>query len=90
MRQRGGIHAFALVFNPFFNENLNGYISIHKCKNSKGGGVAILIKKTIEFYQLNDLDFFNNEILTIKVPVTIDSSKKDLHIINIYQPPPLR
>ncbi|RNA19185.1 hypothetical protein BpHYR1_051772 [Brachionus plicatilis] len=71
------------AFDQRLVEKLQNYF-----QNSKGGGVAILVKKHLKFHQLNDLDSFNNEILVIKVPVTSGSIKKDLHVISVYQPPP--
>ncbi|RNA09608.1 hypothetical protein BpHYR1_010178 [Brachionus plicatilis] len=67
--------------------NIKDYLSIHKCRNSRGGGVAILIKNKIEFNELVELDSLNFEIIGIKVPVKIGSLWKNINLISIYQPP---
>ena len=64
----------------YFFLTFKGYTSIHKCRNSRGGGVAILIKNSIEFLQINDLDFFNCELIAIRLTIMIGSIRKYLHI----------
>ncbi|RNA18470.1 RNA-directed DNA polymerase from mobile element jockey-like [Brachionus plicatilis] len=48
--------------------NIRDYLSIHKFRISRGGGVAILIKNNVEFNELVELDSLNFEIIGIKVP----------------------
>ncbi|RNA21231.1 RNA-directed DNA polymerase from mobile element jockey-like, partial [Brachionus plicatilis] len=67
--------------------NIRDYLSINKCRNSRGGGVAILIKNNVEFSELVELDSLNFEIIGIKVPVKIGSLRKNINLISIYQPP---
>ena len=68
--------------------NLPGYSNVHKCRNSHGGGVAILIKNEFKFSQVFDLDFFNIEIISIKILVNeYGSNQKELFIFSFYHPP---
>ena len=68
--------------------NLPGYSSVYKCRNSYGGGVAILIKNSLKFTQIFDLDHFNLEIVSIKISVKTNSSNlKELYIFSFYHPP---
>ncbi|RNA09656.1 hypothetical protein BpHYR1_053127 [Brachionus plicatilis] len=66
------------------------YLSIDKCRNSKGGGVAILIKNNVEFSELVELDSLKSEIIANKVPVKIGRLRKNINLVSIYQPPNLK
>ncbi|CAF1064073.1 unnamed protein product, partial [Brachionus calyciflorus] len=64
----------------------HNYITLHKGRsNSKngGGGVCLLIKKSIKFIQVNEFDYLNLELVAIKIRY----ETKDLLIISYYNPP---
>lgn len=67
--------------------NIRDYLSIHKFRNYRGSGVAILIKYNMELSELVKLDVLSSEIIGIKVPVKIGSLRKNIKLISIYQPP---
>ncbi|RMZ94334.1 RNA-directed DNA polymerase from mobile element jockey-like, partial [Brachionus plicatilis] len=67
--------------------NFPAYVSIHRCRNIRGGGVAILIKKEIDFIQIYDLDLFNSEIVSIKINSKNSCLKKDIFLFSFYNPP---
>ena len=70
--------------NNLFNQ-LNNYNFIHRQRNEKNGagGVAILIKKSIQFENHGLFNDLNIELLSIK----IQFKKKEIIIISRYNPP---
>ena len=59
------------------------YNIIRKDRNSRGGGVAVLIKNNLQFTHTNIFDKFNLELIHIKVTL----AKCDVNVISIYSPP---
>ena len=68
--------------NSNFFLNIEGFTTYDKPRTSHGGGVAILIKKEIDHFQIHDFDHLNLEILSIK----ISTKKGDLLILTYYNP----
>ena len=68
---------------PSTNIEFDGYHTERKDRNSRGGGVAILIHSDIHYESLNTLDHYNLELVLVK----ITTQYKTLHIITIYVPP---
>ena len=67
--------------------NLPDYSSLYKCRDSYGGVVSVLIKNSLKFIQIFDLDHFNLEIVTLKILVKTNSSNlKELFIFSYYHP----
>lgn len=60
------------------------YNVIRKDKNSRSGGVAILIKEGIRFEQSNIYDKFNLQLLTLKIFI---NPTNQFHFISWYHPP---
>ena len=54
-----------------------------KNRNKNGGGVAIIIKKGIEYKRIEKLEKFSLEVVVIEVK----TNKKNINIISIYNPP---
>jgi len=69
------------------NYDLENYFTqykiLRKNRNCSGGGVAMLIRKDIAYEVIEDLDYFEFELVAIKV--TFD--QEELNLINIYIPP---
>ena len=63
--------------------NIDGYFTVAKCRNNRGGGVALLIKDNIEFSK-NDIDVkFEEEIIGINCKI----NQTNLDIFSYYNPP---
>lgn len=60
------------------------YNIIRKDKNSRSGGVAILIKEGIRYEQSNIFDQFNLQILALKIFI---NSSNQFYFITWYHPP---
>ena len=95
MNQKGGTPDFILLCETFLNDvnqkfiEIDGYnLATNNRNNSKGDGVAILIKKYINYKLCNELPSnINNESesVFIKVDWKLNSY---LHVIGeIYRPP---
>ena len=63
--------------------NINGYNVEYKCRNSSGGGVAILIKENINYKKINQLDGFSSEIVGVECTI----NNKNMSFIALYIPP---
>jgi len=59
------------------------YNFLCKSRNSKGGGVAILVRKDIKYEETKQLDKFESEHLCIKT----NYKNQDLYVITYYNPP---
>ena len=65
------------------NININNYTIIRKDRTSNGGGVAIIIKKQINYEQLDLLEEFDLELIAIKVTLNAHT----FNFITLYLPP---
>lgn len=68
--------------NLIFN-GIVGYQCIYKCRNSNGGGVAMLIKNTIQFEKCDEIERFEDEI----VGVSFKFDQVNAYIFSYYNPP---
>lgn len=62
---------------------IDGYHIVRKDRNSRGGGVAILVKNNLNFVNITYPEFENSEILSIE----IELSNQKFHFISYYLPP---
>ena len=64
--------------------NIKNYKTIRLDKNSRSGGVVILVVEGIKFDQTNIFDEFNLQIISVKIHV---DSSTHFHFISWYLPP---
>ncbi len=62
--------------------NFPGYTTYDKTRNNHGGGVAIIIKSSIDHAQIHDFDSLNLELISLK----INRKKGDLIVLTYYNP----
>ena len=65
--------------------NTNGYITYHKCRNRKGGGVALMVRDIHQSTSLEDLCFTYPFLECVAVEIAI-AGKKSI-FASIYRPP---
>jgi hypothetical protein len=76
-------------FNAQYILNINNYTTIHKARNyskNGGGGVALLIKKDIQFSECRLFDSLDLEICAINLSI----NGKETCIMTYYNPPNLK
>ena len=61
--------------------NIDGYFTVAKCRNNRGGGVALLIKDNIEFSK-NDIDVKFEEIIGINCKI----DQTNISVFSYYNP----
>ncbi len=71
-------------FTANYNLNIEHYETLFKVRVDKvGGGVAMIIKNTLDFEQISGLDHFESEIIGIK----LTKDENIFHIYSYYNPP---
>ena len=66
-----------------FHLDFPGYICISKERNSRGGGVAVLVRRELDFVEDRSFDSLGMEIVAIKLKL----SNRSISIIGLYNPP---
>lgn len=62
--------------------NFDGYINVNECRNEYGGGVAMLIKNSINFQRIYDFKHLNLELIAIETKI----NNQNTIIISWYNP----
>ena len=69
--------------------NIMGYNCVHKYRSdTRGGGVSVLVRKTLNFTHRNDISIFNSDIesVFIEIEKSLIGESKNVVIGSIYRP----